>query len=895
MTTLDELHDLMNQASATSPGFTQNDLWAKAAEIAENEGFEQEAVICYIQLVNGYATGGQTTEVVAPFIWCHNKYRERPDLFDTDLSYGHSWHFKYVLAAVRSVPSVPVEQCEAILEEMRKHYLSIGDGLRAYYIRKYLFAKDWGTDEEAEEAFAQWRTSPDSELSDCASCDPGYEVMYLSMQRKYEEAVKLGEAAIAAQNDNACDSQPEALLTQMMEPWSRVGNDASAWSAHTRAFRRYQEGPRYLEDHPIHYNFLTMSGMAGRPQRLDRCLRLLLRHLPWWTQADTPRVLLNLAVEGALLFGAFAEQADEQLNVTLPGEDLVWFPCETLVNPTFTQAREWMEKIVYGLAEQFDQRPGLKNRRIVEGARKRLNPLPYPPVTEQIQVPDVSGLYSSDEAEYGLASSRKDLAATTSATDKTFTLGESISDSSATVGEDSLAPIVLNTEWKEKSISQLFQATFNGLGTFSSAYRFLYHKLMDTQATLPSVDELTIFAASDEEVKLITEFWNTLVEYRFTPMAFPGEFCMDPLEGTPEAIVYEHLVEGHSHLGEGNWILAAEAFKKAMQVQDLADALGIRLHCLEMRGYALGAAQKIDDCLNTYRQVLNLYAALGLISYQALTGTKIAEILRNLGRDDEALTVLQAAVDAGMEVFSDESQSTVWFSLAQLYEKKELYQSALHYYQMTYKAFGDSDDRIAVARRIVKNAVDAGEQTLALEYQHIVLDANLELLEITPEKDKYRVVWMFFNEARDTALLHARRSSLVNADDKLQAMQIFELAVSKMLEISREEDVPHKLLHAVCEIRFGRVFIDALSPEQAEERLFKAISICEEYRELALSLEGKMSLGILYFTQERYQDMQVVLEEILSADKQVLKESGVKADAQSGLQIAKERLAQAGE
>lgn len=876
MTTLDELHDLMNQAASTAPGFTQNDLWAKAAEIAETEGFEQEAVVCYVQLVNGYATGGQTTEVVAPFIWCHNKYRERPDLFDKDLAYGHAWHFKYVLAAVRAVPTVPVEQCEAMLEEMHKHYLSIGDGLRAYYIRKYLFAKDWGTAEEAEEAFTQWRTSPDSELSDCVSCDPGYEVMYLSLQGKYAEAVKLGEAAIAAQGDNACDSQPEALLTQMMDPWSRVGNDSSAWSAHTRAFRRYQEGPRYLEDHPIHYNFLTLSGMAGRPQRLDRCLRLLLRHLPWWTQADTPRVLLNLAVEGALLFSAFASQADQKLQVTLPGEELVWFPCETLVNPTFAQAQQWMEKIAYGLAEQFDQRPGIKVKRIVQGVEKRLHPKPYPAVTEQMIVPDVSGLYSTDKADYRVATE--------------------VSVPSAVADAEGLqmAPISIDTSWNEASVAQLFQATFSGLGTFSSSFKFLYHKLMDAQTALPAVSDLTVFAQSDEEARLITEFWQSLVEHRFSPWEFPGEFCLDPIEGTAEADVYKHLVAGHTQLAEGNWQEAATAFSDAMSVPDLQDALGIRLHCLEMRAYALGAAQRIDDCLNTYRQVLNLYASLGVTSYQALTGWKITQILENLGRTDEALTVLQTAVDAGAKALPSDQLLSLHLNLANLYERAGLFSSALEYYQLVYKAYGDSDDRISIARKIVKNAVDAGEQSLALQYQHILLDAHVELLDFVPESDKAKVAWMLFGEARDTALLHALRSSLVDASDKLQAMELFDLATDKMLSVIPSDDVPQELVRAVCAVRFGRVLIDALPFLEAEQRLLAAIEVCGNFDELSLVLEGKMSLAILYFTQERYEDMRRLLEEVLAADKQVLRDSGVAADARSGLAIAKERLAEQG-
>lgn len=877
MTSRDELHDLMSEAANTPLGKTHNDLWAKAAELAEAGGFEEEAVISYVHLVNGYATGGQGTQVIAPFIWCDQKIKERPDLFSGEIGFSHAWHYKYVIGAVRSVPSVPVQQCEDLLEEMRKHYLQLGDGLRAYYIRKYLYARDWGTEEEAVEAFNQWRTSDDSELSDCSSCDPGYEVAFYGREGNWQKAVEIGEAALARQDENSCDSQPEALLTEMMEPWSRVGNDASAWSAHTRAYRRYQEGARYLEDLPPHLHFLYLSGTAGRPQRLERGLRILLRHLPWWPEADAPTVLLNLAIEGALLFSTLLDEPQQRLSLTLPGEELVWYPCETLVNPTAQEAYDWMRALALGIATQFDNRPGLRFKRNVAAVERRLQPQLLEIQADEVAVPDVSGLYTEDKSEYAVVTNA-DLLAQGAKT-------ETNNDSEL----PQLAPIVLDTSWQSLSISQLFQAVVAGFGTFSSYYTYLYHRLFNPQAQLPAVEELTVFAADTEEAQTIAEFWQTIVDNRYTPWNFPGEFCAIPDAGTAEATVIPYLAKASQAIKKQQFAQAIEAAQAAMQIPGLADALGIRLYGLDTLGYAYASLGETDKAIQAYRQTLNLYASLGVTSQQALAGWKLAIVLSSARRTDEALEVLQTSADVAENLLPAEHEARLREQLADLYEQVELLHSALRELLKAYALVTNADQKLAIAEKIVSLASEEGEFQTATDFQFKVMAARKAKLQEPLTKETKRAYEDYVVAVFGAAHRLVGRPGIISEADKLQAKELLETCFQTLTALSYLEGSDVEADLADFTIEAHRTIEECYSLEEAERRLRQALAVVKEKGNVRTIATGLLSLGALLHRANRLNDAKELLEELLALEgAQELYKGGYREYARHLLKLIEE-------
>ena len=297
MTDLDDLYDLIARAQAAPWGPGCSALWAQAARLAEDLGRDEDALECYSNLVTAYTMGGEATRVIAPFTWCDNMYRTRPDLFTDALKHSFAWQYKYVITALRQVPTVPVQKCKDVLQQMRELYLSLGDELSAVYIREYLLLHHFGEYEDAEKALSNWRAAARTEFSDCVSCDPMHEVRYYSHLKEWDRARSIGEEILNTQDSGSCEAQPEALLTVMMMPWLYTGNDSKAWAAHVRSYRRDRSSPAYLEYIPEHIKYLTLSG------RTERALHILLRHLPWWERAETPTVLMELAIAGAQVNG----------------------------------------------------------------------------------------------------------------------------------------------------------------------------------------------------------------------------------------------------------------------------------------------------------------------------------------------------------------------------------------------------------------------------------------------------------------------------------------------------------------------------------------------------------------------------------------------------------------
>ena len=138
MSTEDEVRDLMSRASALPYGRGRSQLWAEAAALAESAGLEELALRSNLALIPAYTNGGEGPKLLAPFIWCNAVYKRRPELFTEKMLHRLGWDYKYVITALRFIPTVPRDQCLDILEEMRRYYLSRGDSMRAYYIHGHL-------------------------------------------------------------------------------------------------------------------------------------------------------------------------------------------------------------------------------------------------------------------------------------------------------------------------------------------------------------------------------------------------------------------------------------------------------------------------------------------------------------------------------------------------------------------------------------------------------------------------------------------------------------------------------------------------------------------------------------------------------------------------------------
>lgn len=633
---IDDLDDLMQRANATPWGKTCSALWAQAAVMAEERGELDRAVRCYGELCAAYMMGGESTRVIAPFMWLDRMLKTRPDLFREEDITALGWYYKYVISTVRCVPTVSVTQCEALLDEMHDYYMRQGDSMRAYHIRSYLFHRDMGEMDKAEESYSLWLSAEHSELADCERCDPGYEVLYYSRQGRWEEAVAAGDKALAVEGE-FCDAQPEALLTEMMEPWLRLGRDAEAWAAHIRAYRRYQQAPRYFEYLGDHFTYLALSGRAGRPERLERGLTILARHMPWWKEAEHPRVLMDTAAAVYVLLSSFPDEASQRvLPLTLPGEELPWAPRQTIENPTIAQAREWMRQLALDVAAQFDRRPGhrapgAETRRV----EKNLAPDPVPPLPVEEILKDTTGLGEYHSSITIAQPSHAEAAAAPRAASSKDAQDES---------QPPMLTLSATGDWQQMTARELLE----------TSWRIAPHR-----ETIYSLQLFHYLRSHPEENKV---FQDSLPP----ELSRAGEWVAHSLsiDTTLEYVKWEDeglasstdpaitlLIQAEDLLNDGKVMEAAQLADRATRTHS-ADPHGVRIVGLSLLGSAAEKAGYLDEAIESYRDAVNLCALLGLKVDQALLSWSLAKVLGKKRRWIESAEVAQNALDL-LELFPE--------------------------------------------------------------------------------------------------------------------------------------------------------------------------------------------------------------------------------------------------
>lgn len=455
MSAEDDVKDLMDQARSLPWGKTSSAIMAQAAALAEAEGLEELAAQAHVNLVAYYGQGGEETKRLAPFIWCMGRLQERPDLFDDDMRSALGWSFKGVVATASHLPEVPVAKVWELLEEMRLFHLQRGDSLEAYYLRKWRLHSLFGEEEAAAQAYAQARSLGRGEFSDCSGCDPEWDVTYYCEKGQWEDAVRVGDKALA-DTENHCGAQPEALLSALLEAYLRTGRDQEAWAGHVRAYRRYQTDQTEQSYLRSHLRYLTISGQAGRPARLERAKRIFLRHLPWWSGIENPYDLFLLAATCVALVKALpGDPSSQTLPATLPGSTLPWFKREDLVEPTYEQARGWLDDLAREISEAFDQRAGFPPGMGPTHAKmlQLTDPEPIDPLPAEV-VADVSGMTTLDTLEYPVI------------TRKIRAQRENTAPAEE-AEEEPLVTFELDGHWRELSLEQLLEKT-------------QHHRLIDT-------------------------------------------------------------------------------------------------------------------------------------------------------------------------------------------------------------------------------------------------------------------------------------------------------------------------------------------------------------------------------------------------------------------------------
>lgn len=668
----EDLKDIIIRAQATPWGKTCSALWAKAAQLATDLQDEAAQVLCYSEICNAYALGGESTKVLAPFIWEQNKFSTNPELFNEEQVNYLGWHYKYVISVLRTVPSFPTEKCLAMLKQMHDFYLQQGDTLRAYYIRAYLFYRDFGMLEEAEINYQNWKSTPLSELSDCTFCDPSYAMSYHSLKEEWELAAKVADKNLKT-NQDYCDSQPEAMLTEALLPWLYCNRDSEAWAAHIRAYRRFQQSVRYLEFLPEHLKYLAISGRSNRPERLERGINIITRHIPWIKEAEHPKILMHLCSAITLLLQSPTLDPNRHLNAVIPGDSLMWIEAPVLENPTFSQAANWFLDIAQRLAKQFDNRPGHPHPGTETAIlAKALSPSPAPaPVTQA--VPDVSGVITNEDNTY--------LNVTNTINECNSQVDESIAqltntnstptETATEVIETDIVPINLQGSWRGITLVELLQKMHsNHLGEFS-IYAYCAIEKIALSNNSPNSTDPILNKEEKNLLNLLTNKINALLSIE------SYEFKLDDSDDS----AYQLLQQAHAANNNNEYMQAAQLADQAMRTISI-EPIGVRIQALTLLGETAAKAGYPNEAISYIRQAVNLCAACGIYTTQIVLYLRLALILADNSRWLESAEVSQIALDISNLPQNSKIVCKLHEALATACTKLSHYETAAKQYQI---------------------------------------------------------------------------------------------------------------------------------------------------------------------------------------------------------------------
>lgn len=368
--------DLLYQGELMEWGKARIGVILEALKQAEAEGNQSIIVDCYSALSRSYRFCGEVTKMVAPFLWLDKFRTQHPEAFD----YYHEWSFasdyKSFVRVLRDLPTASVEQNLHAMKEMERIYIEDNFGLKPVHLRYYFMYKYLGMLAEADkhaDIWLEWKTSGgQSDMDDCAGCDPEHMVTIYQDRGDHEQAVKTVERVLIGTH-YFCENQPDDIKTAALTSWLAIGEAERAWEISASVLPKHLRSSLKLCQMPVHLRYLASSALNGNPEHWQTALALFNRILPWWRESETPRDLMDIATQSAFVLHFYPYQ-HEVLTVVLPGADLPWITAETVKKPTVAQAHQWCAEIALSIAAQFDRRPGL--------------PAPFEVVRQQMQIFD---------------------------------------------------------------------------------------------------------------------------------------------------------------------------------------------------------------------------------------------------------------------------------------------------------------------------------------------------------------------------------------------------------------------------------------------------------------------------------------------------------------------------
>ncbi|MFC8739974.1 hypothetical protein HUT15_30100 [Streptomyces sp. NA03103] len=281
--TIDELYEALQANQRRPYGRTRTVTAEELVDAAEQFEEPLPLVRTLLELQEAYTYGSEPRKSPVTFARLLTLFDEQPDVFDENLRHLVFWRFKWVAAALRALPEIPLTSLRQWLTEMRDRYEKAGYGLQPYYGQAYRLAAHIG--EDADLAYELWAGRTRTRLSDCEACEICERALHHLASGDDERALRTWEPVLAGKE--SCQEEPARSMAYALVPLLRTGHTDRARELHLAGYRGCRRNPSMSGEVGRHLEFCALTGNEARG------LELLAENRALFDEVDSPLELLD--------------------------------------------------------------------------------------------------------------------------------------------------------------------------------------------------------------------------------------------------------------------------------------------------------------------------------------------------------------------------------------------------------------------------------------------------------------------------------------------------------------------------------------------------------------------------------------------------------------------------
>jgi tetratricopeptide (TPR) repeat protein len=303
-----EIEALLQQADCLPYGPEELALVHQAADLAAEAGDEDLEYRARMHLTDSASMAGDTDTKLSSFAWCLAKHDSDPDRFAMQIASGSDlmWQYKWMCGSLDRSVAFPLEQTEALLDDMERRYSRAGLGMSAVLSERFSHAWATGNLEEAKRLRTLLESTPRDDYSDCEACGRSQLAGFAALLGEDSVALNLIDEITAG--SMCCADEPEFALARTLLVKLRAGRLEDAKASHLRS---YQLARTDIADSQIVASNLAFCAITGNE---SRALAMTERHLSWLAHDalnDVARLSLLAAIGLALQSVSQAGHGDQ--------------------------------------------------------------------------------------------------------------------------------------------------------------------------------------------------------------------------------------------------------------------------------------------------------------------------------------------------------------------------------------------------------------------------------------------------------------------------------------------------------------------------------------------------------------------------------------------------------